>query len=267
MKNFIFAAIAVIVGVMPAGASDLGGSTKDEPTTFPAIYRTAAHFGGGYIGASVNWERLDVDQRGSLDWSQCDNCEHNDAGQVWSGKLPGMSDDAFAGGVQAGYNFELGRVYVGPVVKFDLGGPSASLKHSFDENGDVTGELNFDVNWSATVAAKFGVAVTDRIGVYGFAGVGFVDVDVNGNVHANLGAPIGGIGLNSKAHNDTVTAFTYGVGGDLKITDRWRAFAEWQRFDLDTFNASGSVLLDCVTYGYKGNAELDVIRVGVNVAF
>jgi opacity protein-like surface antigen len=264
MKNFILAAIAVIASVMPASAADVfGGSTKDAPIELPAIYRTAAHFGGGYVGGSVNWENLDVDQRGSLTF---DCCEYSNPTTI-PVKLPGMSDDTFAGGVQAGYNFELGRVYVGPVVKFDLGGPSATLKHSFDERGDVTGELNFDVNWSATIAAKFGIAVTDRIGVYGFAGVGFVDVDVNGNVHANLGGPIGGIGLNSAAHNETVTAFTYGVGGDLKITDRWRAFAEWQRFDLDTFNASGSVLLDCIIYGYKGNAELDVIRVGLNVAF
>src|SRR5687767_9391425 len=123
MKNMIFAAIAVIVGVMPAGAADIfGGSVKDEPTSFPAIYRTAAHFGGGYMGASINWENLDVDQRGSLTWNCCESGEPE---SLFNGKLPGMNDDAFAGGVQAGYNFELGRAYFGPLVKFDLGGPSA----------------------------------------------------------------------------------------------------------------------------------------------
>lgn len=273
MKKLLIAALAVAAATS-ANAADLGGSTKDTYSNVPAIHEVArTGFGGGYVGASVNWSSLDVDHSGSIDARNCDKCEHNDEYQFASGKLPGISGDEFTGGIQAGYNFEIDRVYFGPVVKFDLGGPSASLKRRLLDNPngdflDTDGQIDFEVNWSATVAAKLGVQVLDRVGVYGLIGVGFVDIDARGSVHTNLSPmSIGGISARTDNHNETVTAFTYGAGVDVKLTERWRAFAEWQRFDLDTFDANGSILLDCIKYGYKADADLDVIRVGLNVAF
>ena len=274
MKHLILAMIAVVAGTLSGNAADLDRSSiKDTFADAPAIYKVNSGFGGGYVGASVNWSSLDVGHSGSIDARNCDKCEHNDEWQFASGTLPGMSADEFSGGIQAGYNFEIGRVYVGPVVKFDLGGPSASLNRKLIDSdlpndlGDATGAIDFEVNWSATVAAKLGVQVLDRVGVYGLIGVGFVDVDARGSAHLNVGGPVGGFGVRTDNHSETVTAFAYGAGVDVKITDRWRAFAEWQRFDLDTFNANGSVLLDCIKYGYKADADLDVVRVGLNAAF
>jgi opacity protein-like surface antigen len=276
MKHLILAMIAVVAGTLSGNAADLDRSSiKDTfAANVPAIQEVGrAGFGGGYVGASVNWSSLDVGHSGSIDARNCDKCERNDEWQFASGTLPGMSADEFSGGIQAGYNFEIGSVYVGPVVKFDLGGPSASLNRTiFDDprgrDGDVTGAIDFEVNWSATVAAKLGVQVLDRVGVYGLIGVGFVDVDARGSAHMDLSSlSIGGAGVRTDNHSETVTAFAYGAGVDVKITDRWRAFAEWQRFDLDTFNANGSVLLDCIKYGYKADTDLDVVRVGLNAAF
>lgn len=273
MKKFLIAALAAIAAHTSAGAADIGVSTKDSYSDAPAIYKVNSGFGGAYVGGSVNWSNLDVDHSGSLDWSQCDDCPMNDDRQQISGKLPDMSDDEFTGGIQAGYNFAMDRIYLGPVVKFDLGGPSASLKRTILDNPngdtyDTTGKIDFEVNWSATVAAKVGVQVLDNVGVYGLIGVGFVDVDARGSAHMNLSpSSIGGFGVRTDNHSDTVTAFTYGFGVDAKITERWRAFVEWQRFDLNTFDASGSLLLDCIEYGYKADADLDVVRVGLNVAF
>lgn len=267
MKKLAFAALATLAAMTSVNAADIG-SYKDTPYTMSPVASPAGHFGGAYVGGSINWEVLDVDQRGSLSIET-----GNESFPLFDDKLPGMSGEDFAGGAQIGYNFEFGRLYVGPVAKFDLGGPSASLNRTLEEGDDdgegrVTGHLNFDVNWSATLAGKLGWAITDRVGVYGLVGVGFVDADVNGSVHMSAGdSPIGGIGINSSAHSDTLTAFTYGAGVDLKISDQWRGFVEWQRFDLDSFDASGSALVDFLKYGYDGDATLDVVRVGVNYAF
>ncbi|HVQ43859.1 MAG TPA: outer membrane beta-barrel protein [Candidatus Saccharimonadia bacterium] len=257
MKYLLILIAGVIMSyVAPANATDLR-STKDAPA-FDTMTKAPIGFGGGYVGGSVNWSQIDVSQSASISIGD----------ESASFGLPGMSGDEFSGGVQIGYNFEAGRLYGGPVVKFDLGGPTASLHHTFatDEDGEAlaTGDLKMTVNWTATLAGKGGIRVTDWLGVYGLLGIGFVDVDVDGRAH--VGRPGQGIGLHENA-TDTVTAFTYGAGVDLKLSDNWRAFAEWQRFDLDTFNAQGSILFDQIRYGYKADSDLDVIRVGVNYAW
>lgn len=274
----IYLLLAMLVGAMPASAAD-AWSSKDAPAPYSQAAPTVAQtgFSGAYIGASVNWENLDVTQKGSLTCVGCGEtpdepeasiAEKGDFAEdvtLLTGRLPSMSDDDFTGGVQIGYNWQFGRLYGGPVAKFDLGGPTASLHRTLDVDDEVTGDLQMIVNWKATLAAKLGVQVTDFLGVYGLLGIGLVDADVNGRLHA--GPAGGGIGINSAAHSETLAALTYGVGLDVKLSDRWRGFAEWQRFDLDTFDASGGVVLDRLQYGYQGEADLDVVRVGINYSF
>jgi opacity protein-like surface antigen len=286
MKKMLTSIVLVLSMVGTAYAADVNSRTSVKDTyaapglAAPAIYKVNSGFAGGYVGASINWENLDVDQRANLDWSRCeDKCFQKTLGYFLAGdpsatsvrdNLRDMSDDAITGGVQLGYNWQIGRVYFGPVVKFDLGGPSADLHRvlaaSEEGDGSITHDLEFKVNWKASLLAKVGVQAADWLGVYAIGGVGFVDADVNGKLHAGPIPGIGGVGLTSN-DNETLTALTYGLGADVRLSDQWRMFAEWQRFDLDTFNSSSSVLIDCLRYDYDGDAKLDVFRVGVNYAF
>lgn len=281
MKKILTSIVLALGMLGTAHAADIRTSTKDTYAApglnAPAIYKVNSGFAGGYIGASINWENLDVDQRANLDWSRCDqgtacmfsrlfDVDHETTSIRDS--LRNMSDDAITGGVQIGYNWQVGRVYFGPVAKFDLGGPAADLHRVLagDDDGAITHDIEFKVNWKASLLAKIGVQPADWLGVYAIGGVGFVDVDVNGKLHAGPIPGIGGIGLTSN-DNETVTALTYGLGADIRLSDQWRMFAEWQRFDLNTFDTSSSVLIDCLKYNYGGDANLDVFRVGVNYAF
>lgn len=271
--KFLFAALFLLVGLPTAFAASL----KDAPG---ATVERVAHiepikdFAGAFVGGSVNWDRLDVDQRGSLDWSACDegtqcflshaiNGEHGTTGTGLV-NLPGADDDAISFGARIGYLFQVGRIYGGPVAMFDLGGPSAGISYNDGEPFGLTASLEQTVNWKASLVGKAGVQVFDRIGVYGIVGVAFVDVDLDGKAH--VGTDGAGFGLTVN-HNETLTAFTYGAGVDAKISDRWTGFVEWQRFDLDTFNASGSLFADCLKYGYKGDDTLDTVRVGLTYTF
>lgn len=291
MRKILTSIVLALSMVGTASAADVNGrvSTKDTYAapglTAPAIYKVNSGFAGGYIGASINWENLDVDQRANLDWSRCSeedgvqcairrgvadvfDTEIDKDATSFRDNLRGMSDDAITGGVQVGYNWQVGRVYFGPVAKFDLGGPAADLHRVLYDEGDgsITHDIEFKVNWKASLLAKIGVQPADWLGVYAIGGVGFVDVDVNGKLHAGPISGIGGVGLTSH-DNETVTALTYGLGADIRLSDQWRMFAEWQRFDLNTFDTSSSVLIDCLKYNYGGDANLDVFRVGVNYAF
>lgn len=265
MQTFklLIAALLTVAGLSAAHAADLPMKGDDS---LPAIVRieTSRGFGGWFVGGSVNWDNLNVEQRGSLTYPAIvqgeDGPELGTASTGFVG-LPDADGSEISFGARFGYLFQIGRLYGGPVAMFDLGGPSAKFNYS---DGAFDGSIETTVNWKASLVGKLGVQVLDRVGVYAIAGVAFVDMDVDGKAH--YGTPGQGFGLTTN-HNETVTALTYGVGVDLKISDGWTGFAEYQRFDLDTFNASGSIFADQIQYGYKGDSTIDTVRVGMTYSF
>lgn len=269
-----FAALVMITGSTSAMAADLPGSTKDtyQTQTSPLTITERGNFAGAFVGASVNWDRLDVKHSGSVDWSECESpCLRNALDNYFgteggiAGNLPDMDDDGISGGVRAGWMFQVGRIYGGPVVMFDYGQVEASMAHDFvfDDQVVATGNLSVSSDWRAAAVGKLGFEVTSWLGVYGIAGVGVVDLSVDGSLSGPAAAELGAAG--SVGANDTVTAFTYGVGADVRFSQDWKLFAEWQRFDLDSFENSAAI--DCFRFSHDADADLDVIRVGLTYTF
>lgn len=268
MKTIIAFAVALL-GISAAHAADLPTSLKDRFDNRPAIAQQvtdispAPVWSGFFVGGSLNFDRLDTENSGGVDWSDCDHCtrryldEYFDTKGAIASRLPDLDDTGISGGVRAGYLFQAGRVYGGPVLMADFGKVEAELNHSFDD--DVRGKLSIGSSWRAAGVVKGGVIVTDWLGVYGFAGVGLVDVDVNASLSD------GDETVSIMNYRDTVTALTFGAGADLKLSQNVAAFAEWQRFDLDSFD--GSKTVDCFRFVHHGNADLDVIRVGLTYTF
>jgi len=259
--RIIYALLAIVAGATSVGAADLRGSTKDVGADAPAIYQVSkSSFGGFFVGASVNWDRLDVEHEGSMNWEDCPNCsvqkplnEYFGTKGGIAGNLPDISDKGIGGGLRGGYMFQAGRIYGGPVLMVDFS--------QVDETY-ATGKLSVGSDWRAAAVLKGGVEVIERVGVYGFVGVGMVDISVDGSI----GGPVlGGETVSVMGYSDTVTAFTFGGGVDVKLTEHLSAFGEWQRFDLNSFGGSKGV--DCFAFTHDGDANLDVVRVGLNYNF
>lgn len=266
MKKLILIAAAFGMIATSTQAADVyNGSLKDGPAKSYAQHVTIdtarGTFAGPFVGVSVNYDHLDVDHGGSLTpTEECETCIFRDAlgEEGVSSRLPNFDGKGWGGGVRAGYMWQGGRLYGGPVLSVDFGSTDATFR--YDDNF-VNGKISLEKSWSAQIAGKLGLAVTDRIGVYAIAGWNVAQVE------AKLSGEAAGIGGFGAKHDDTLTGFSYGAGVDVVLSGNWKGFAEYQRIELDDFKMSGSLFEDCVKFGYDANPTNDVIKVGLTYTF
>lgn len=264
MKALI-AAVALVIAGASAQASDMTAPRAYTPDTGNIL--PTSSFAGAYVGASVNWNRLGGENGAGLDWDNCEKCDARTLRRFFETEsnstdlaFPDLKSDQIGAGFRAGYNWQVGRIYGGPLVMVDFGGMSSSTSIG-DENAG--GSVDFNVNIQGTVAGKLGVAITDRIGFYGLAGWTFADVDVDTEAHIGTGE---GAIKSSNNHSKYVNGFAYGGGAEFKITKNLTGFAEYQHVNLSDFDASGT-LFDCVKYDYNAQPDLDTVRVGLTYTF
>ena len=143
------------------------------------------------------------------------------------------SPAGFAGGVQAGYNWQMGSPWVFG-IEGDLQASAAD---------DTFAPWKFSNPWFGTVRGRVGYAV-DNVLFYGTAGLAFGEV--TGET----------FGL-SESHTDA--GWTAGVGAEFGFAPHWSAKAEYLYIDLsDTrFSITG------MSNGY----QFGLVRAGVNYRF
>ncbi len=143
------------------------------------------------------------------------------------------SPAGFTGGVQAGYNWQMGSPWVFG-IEGDLQASAAD---------DTFAPWKFSNPWFGTVRGRVGYAV-DNVLFYGTAGLAFGEV--TGET----------FGL-SESHTDA--GWTAGVGAEFGFAPHWSAKAEYLYIDLsDTrFSITG------MSNGY----QFGLVRAGVNYRF
>lgn len=263
----IFAALTGLVAMTGAAfAADVYRAPTMKDSTPGGYVEARQAFQGGYVGATVNWGDLDVQNTTSLNWEDCESgCDRRalrqffDTGDVDSVTLPGrgFDGDGIGGGVRAGYHFRLGRVYGGPLLSLDFGKVDAKDAFSI---GDLDVEHRASIDWSGTLAAKLGVVVTERIGVYALVGTTFADVSVSGR------GTVDSDQVGSYSGSELAGGLTYGAGVDLMITEQLSVFAEWTRTEFGNVNAGGTAL-DCIGVDVDTDLVLDVAKVGLAYHF
>ncbi|MEP9351569.1 outer membrane protein [Xanthobacter sp. KR7-225] len=195
------AAVLVLGTACPAGAADMG---YGAPRAYVQPASAFTNWTGFYIGANVGygWGTADVDK-----------------------------PDGFLGGVQAGYNLQLGNPFViGLEADFDFAGISGG---------------GFTLDNLGTVRARGGFTF-DRMlffGTVGYAwGKGNFDV----------------LGLSSSR---TQSGWTLGAGLEMALDRNWSAKFEYLYFDLG--DSTFPTVVGPQTVGFDGS----VLRGGVNYRF
>ncbi|MEI9404447.1 outer membrane protein [Mesorhizobium argentiipisi] len=155
-----------------------------------------------------------------------------------------LSASGFLGGVQAGYNWQVGQFVYGVEADF--------------QGADVKGELSLGgpsletkVDWFGTVRARIGYTPIDRFLVYGTGGLayGHEKLDISG-----LGGP---------SFSKTRVGWTVGAGAEYAITNNWSLKSEYLYTDLGkaTFNPGGGGV------GVDVKVPFHTVRVGLNYKF
>lgn len=275
MKRLIALFVAGMTLASGAHAADVYRgtySTKDAPTTAITTTVERPGFAGPYAGVSLSWQAMDVEHRGDLSAGFFGLGEYK---QIASGKLADMSDQSFRGGVQVGYQWQLGRLYAGPRLAVDFGKVEAGLSRvdTFGDDGFSAshyGKLKVSSDFLATASLKLGVAITDNVGIYGVGGLSIADIDVEGN--GSWSADYDGKQLFSgfapwqAANSETKLGWHIGAGVDFVMGD-WNAFAEYTYHDLGTVDSSGTVYAGAIAYNHEADVTLNVVKAGVNRRF
>jgi outer membrane immunogenic protein len=262
--NGFLKALALLAMITPAAAADIYGGMKDKPAGGGLYQEETPTFAGVYIGGSVNWNFLNVDQNVGFA-EDCESCyirgvvdNMNEFASVTN--LDDTSD-AFGAGVQTGYNFQIGRIYGGPRISFDYLGAEAGFSHTED---GTTAKLGADVEWLLSAGGKLGVAVHERVGVYAHLNWVHANVGMSGSLREDDNV------VGSISSDKTVNGVSYGGGVDIVLAPNWQLFVEYTHVDLDDVKLSGIVNagdVDCITYDYKGSLDLDLVKVGLNYRF
>jgi outer membrane immunogenic protein len=209
MSNKILWGAAALVAAgctISAQAADLGYQQRPPYTVYQPL--NAWSWAGPYIGGNLGYA-----------WGSVDNAAPQPSG--------------VSGGVQAGYNWQLGS----PVV---LG-----LEGDLQATGadDTFAPYKFSNPWFGTIRGRIGYAINNIL-FYGTAGLAF------GELQGET------FGL-SESH--TNAGWTAGVGAEFGLSPNWSAKIEYLYVDLSDsrFSITG------VSNGY----DFGVIRAGVNYHF
>jgi outer membrane immunogenic protein len=228
MKRVALALIAVAASALPSLAADMPVRRMERmemmPVKGPAVL--PFNWGGWYGGVNLGGGWAD------------DNV------------------DGILGGVQMGYNWQMGQIVFG--VETDLQGTGMSGNRRRGVGGGVVLRENQDLDWFGTTRARVGYAVWDRWLPYFTVGLAYGTRHVSGNA---TGAAAGR--YNS---DDTGIGFAIGAGVDYAINQWWSARLEYLHLTLDGFDRRYRFGAARRTARY-GDLDADIFRGAINYRF
>jgi outer membrane immunogenic protein len=190
-----------------------------------------------------------------------------------------LSDTVFTGGVQAGYNFQTGRVVWGIELDFN----SMRLDAAFGSNSfpNPTGTAAFalhenaSTSWLFTARPRLGWTITDRTLIYATGGVAVTKLDFSQDFSNRLFPPLP---PETASVSKTKVGWTVGGGLEAAIAERWTFKGEYLFTQFGSEEAAG-VAATTVSAGggpptplsatFNNSVKLDVhiLRAGINYKF
>jgi outer membrane immunogenic protein len=231
MIRLVSAALGVALCPMSTLAADLSQPAPPRIVPAPAIY----DWTGLYVGAQTGWLFGDADAG-------------FDIGEV----ILGFEPEGPVVGGHLGYNHQFGHFVAG--VEADAEWIDADDSGSTLE--DITAEGSIELNWQASIRARFGAAF-DRVLIYGTAGVAFVDADL-------VGGPVGGP---LTAFDDSAWGGTVGAGVEAAITRRLLARVEYRYSNFRDLEGDLSIAPGLPALEESADLDTHAIRAAVSWKF
>ena len=191
------------------------------------------------------------------------------------------------GGVQAGYNYQSGKLVFGVEVDASALGVRGNFQ-SATFNGVVAGSTyssggSLGSNWLVTVRPRIGVAM-DRALFYVTGGLAIADNRFNHHidflntqflcdgdcVRLPLTPAGGGSGTNAASKTKTIASWTLGAGVEYAVTDKISLKAEYLYVNLGKSSAVSTYIdpnLAPWRITHKESKNLNIVRVGLNFLF
>ncbi|WP_225713198.1 TonB-dependent receptor domain-containing protein [Bradyrhizobium semiaridum] len=192
------------------------------------------------------------------------------------GDRPSAALDHAGLGIQAGYNWTMGRMVAGiegDVVYGNQRGRSSSSCPTAACNpallpldAPMSADLNYRLDWMASLRGRVGVAVTPETLAYVTAGVPFGTVSSSGTVS---GFTTSGAAITTPFKVDTFRfGWAVGAGLESRLFGNWTGRIEYLHSDLGSFRATPNPAAGMATvFDSDAQVRTDAVRVGVNYRF
>ena len=230
MKKYAIALLCGSALFSAAHAADLRPAYK-APSKASAPFSWTGFYVGGNVG--YGWGNASFDAVGGS-----------------------LSPKGVNGGVQLGYNYQLGQVVFGLGGDFQFADHKDSISAS---GGGATVTLEDKSDWFSTARGRIGFAF-DRFLPYVTGGAAFTHTKLNDDVSAP-----GGLSASASA-DKTSTGYAIGGGLEYAIDRNWSVKGEYLHLGF------GSQTYDFTSAGgppFSASAKLsfDIARLGVNYRF
>lgn len=244
------ASLALIGSVVMARAADLAVAPVEPAAPIPYAFSWT----GFYVGANIGYGFGGEDEVGA----------HAPSVGVSVNNIAKFDDSGVFGGVQAGYNYQIGSFVVG--LEADIQGSGISDKFSktitaagipFATSGKS------DITWFGTLRPRVGYA-WDRILVYGTGGLAF------GGVDYRVSGDAGALGRVDMKSDDTRVGWTAGAGIEYAFLDNWSTKLEYKYVNFGKDKVSGVVVGgpgDGTVVTTNETAQFHAVSLGINYKF
>ena len=169
-----------------------------------------------------------------------------------------LNNSGFLGGLQLGYNFQMGNWVFGVGGDFSWIGASQDTATSGSLIAGSVIHSQEETNWLATLTGRVGYAWNNWL-LYAKGGVGWIDQTYGGY------ATSGGATVQVNDATDTRTGWTVGGGVEWGFWRNWSAFLEYDYLDFGTKSYTLTSTTSTLTYDIKTSAS--ELKVGVNYRF
>jgi outer membrane immunogenic protein len=280
MKKLSLAAAAAIAAIMSGSAF-----AADMPLKAAPYVPTS--WAGGYWGLTLGWGYLDsnvTDTPAAFCTAGMGGCP--DAGPALAGAIPSsynVQPNGFLGGVEFGYNWQVGHIVYGLETDFSganiNGSTTSTLVGAVGPSViNVVGTAGERLSYLGTVRARLGWTPLDPLLFYATGGFAYGGVKSSMQLTEFVTGPCACGASPSVLTNSssTLTGWTVGGGAEWMFAPHWTVKGEYLYYDLGSMgyavptltqlNAAGTPF-----FGASGAASASVkgglTRVGINFKF
>lgn len=210
---------------------------------------------GAYVGGSIGGAWTNGESFGAASFS---------GGSGFS--VESQLNSSFTGGVQAGYNYQIGKIVVGFEGDISYGGAGSETSLFYNQqSGSSFNYIDISVSakldWYSSLRLRVGLAPNNNILVYATGGlaVGQITMSEDGVSIHSYGWSVPFVPYSSKTIN---VGWIAGAGAEYSIDKAWSLRAEALYMSLGTAQMPAPY-----SAGYSGDIEMGVARAGLNYMF
>jgi outer membrane immunogenic protein len=270
-KYALVSAALLALAAVPALSADL---PVKAPPPVAVVYSWTGFYVGGNVGYSWGESETDVAYFNATTGAAIPP----PAGSITSAKL---DLDGWIAGLQAGYNWQTGRLVLGIEADIQWSGQKGDANYlcaatatggpclpgaTFLPAGTAGAGLNLEqkLQWFGTLRGRLGHTLTPTSLFYVTGGLAWGNIKTNAALTGTTAAVPAVTATATASDSSTEVGWVLGLGLEAVLSGRWTGKIEYLYMDLGSVSGSVTNTVTNVRANYSSDITDNIIRVGLN---